>query len=188
MKRALSLGGCLAALVACTGAPEPADCPECTECPSDALEEWEAALLAPDLASLREGVHPYSAQGWGVCSGEKKCEEHMGTAVGELAEGDYIIHSELAVPKLGEGWQVRFDLSCDIQGKNGGNTEYNHDKTYGVIHAGKERGYRLTPLWKIQSPHPQGARDCTYSLTPIRPDGGEGTPMTGSYSTPMPEK
>ena len=61
------------------------------------------------------------------------------------------------------------------------------EKVYDVRHVRTpDMGYRLQPLWMIQSPHPNGARACEYSLTPIRPDGVEGTPWTGKYTTAAP--
>lgn len=151
------------------------------------LAPWEAELLAPELEALRAGVVARGEQGFGVCAGKDDCEAFVGGDAGELPLGPHILSAELDVPALGEGWQVRFDLVCDVTTPKGNTSTVDHSKTYKVVHTGPKRGYHLSPLWKIQSPHPQGRRDCKYSLTPLRPDGAEGTPLRGAYATPMPE-
>ncbi len=168
------------------------DC-NCTPCPAvpaatgSPLEDWELQVLDKDLQSLRAGIQARGEQGFGLCEGAQSCERFLGAAPGELPPGAHILQAELDVPRLGEDWQVRFDLTCSVTTPAGTELDVDHSKTYGVVHTGSKQGYRLSPLWKIQSPHPQGARDCELSLTPIRPDGQDGTPIRGSYKTPMPE-
>ncbi|MCP4808345.1 MAG: hypothetical protein GY884_23635 [Proteobacteria bacterium] len=179
----------LSMLAACETAqdcPEVA-CPECVPPPANALEDWEAALLSEPLDDLRAGVRPYGEDSVGICQGDDKdCPDFIGLDAGTLAEGDHILMAELAVPAVGEGWQVRFEVACDVTLLNGKVSDVDHEKTYDVIHTGPNRGYRLSPLWRIQSPHPQGERRCTWALTPVRPDGVDGTPMHGAYTTQMP--
>lgn len=165
---------------ACT---KPPPCPEPP--PADrVLEAGEAAILAPYLADLRQGIRPYGEQGFGVCQGKRTCEQFLGAEPPPLAPGDYLVRAELSVPELGEGWKVRFDINCELTTTEGRTTTQNHEKVYDVRHVRTANmGYRLQPLWMIQSPHPNGARACTFSLTPIRPDGQEGQPWKGKYST-----
>lgn len=178
-------------LAACTpDGADPADCPVCPEPvvqASSRLEDWEMAVIEPDLARLREGIFPVGEQGFGICKGATACEVFLGPEPGELDLGTHILRAELSVPRMGSDWQVRFDLDCTVTTPAGNELPVNHSKAYGVVHTGPKRGYQLSPLWKIQSPHPQGARDCAFSLTPIRPDGQDGTPVSGHYKTPMPE-
>ncbi|MCB9758431.1 MAG: hypothetical protein H6739_01190 [Alphaproteobacteria bacterium] len=178
-------------LMACSGgsAPGPADCPDCPPCEQagDALSPFEAGLLKDDLADLRKGIRPFNAEGFGVCEGKRTCDRFLGAEAGELPAGsDYIVQAELTVPKLGDGWQVEFAMECETQGKSGNSSTNKDAKTYSVSYSGAERGYSLRPLRTIPSPNSSGARSCTYSLTPLNPDGSRGEPMTGSFSTPMP--
>lgn len=165
--------------------------PECPEAPAPArvLSEAEATLLAPYLEDLRQGVRLYGEQGFGVCQGKRSCDQFLGAEPSPLAAGDYLIRAELSVPELGEGWKVRFKIDCELTTTEGRTTTQNHEKLYDVRHVRNEKmGYRLQPLWMIQSPHPNGARACTYSLTPVRPDGSEGRPWVGKYSTLPPDQ
>lgn len=181
--------------IACSNPRGPTVCPECEDCaaaaaptsPGEGLAPWEQALLQPSIDDLRQGVRPWNDQGLGVCMGDRECDAFIGLDAGELAVGDHLVQAELAVPELGEGWQVKFELACTVTMPNGGTKPVDHEKVYDVVHTGPKRGYRLMPLWRVQSPHPQGSRDCAYSLTPMRPDGTLGTPLKGSYLTPMPE-
>lgn len=179
-------------LAACSTDDDPVDC-NCAPCPavpaatSSPLEDWELQVLDKDLQSLRAGIQPRGEQGFGLCEGAQSCDRFLGAAPGELPPGAHILQAELDVPRLGEDWKVRFDLTCSVTTPAGTELDVDHSKTYGVVHTGSKQGYRLSPLWKIQSPHPQGARDCQVSLTPVRPDGQDGTPIIGSYKTPMPE-
>lgn len=183
-------------LLGCTGA-EIAECPDCPDCPEtapasgsagDLLEPFEAELLEPQVQDLRKGVRPFEGAeaGFGVCQGGKECESFLGLDAGVLGAGDHMVRAELAVPAVGEGWQARFRVDCTVTGPTGKGSEVDHEKTYDLTHTGPKRGYSLQPLWRIQSPHPSGQRACTYSLTPLRPDGVEGEVISGSYTTPMP--
>ena len=144
--------------------------------------------MGDQLGDLRAGVRPFGDDTVGVCAGDRECSEFLGMDAGTLPEGDHIVTAELAVPQLGDGWQVRFEAMCDVTLLNGKTSEVDHEKTYDVTYTGPNRGYRLSPLWRIQSPHPQGERRCTWTLTPLRPDGVEGEPMHGAYTTPMPSE
>lgn len=155
-----------------------ANCAPCPVVPVGAasqIEDWELQVLDKDLQALRAGIQPRGDQGFGLCQGAQNCEVFLGASPGELALGTHILQAELDVPRIGEDWKVRFDLNCTVTTLAGTELEVDHSKTYGVVHTGSKQGFRLTPLWKIQSPHPQGARDCDVSLTPVRPDGQDGT-------------
>jgi len=176
-------------LMACGGEPtEPIEpeCPACPEASSSGIEDWEMALLQPQLDSIRGGVTPWSDESWGICSGIQKCEEYLGTEVETLPEGDHLLFVELKVPQLGDGWKLQFNWACDTHNIHGRTTSQDHEKEYTVRYSGPNRGFRLLPLWRIKSPHLQGARDCTYEMTSVRPDGTTGETWSGSYSTPAP--
>jgi hypothetical protein len=178
-------------LVACSQpvAPECPDCPECEQPPQgESLNAFEASLLGPVLEDLRAGVRPFpgSEQGFGLCKGDKDCDTFLGLDGGTLSEGQHMVRAELSVPAVGEGWAARFRLDCQVTGPTGKTSTVDHEKIYDLKYTGPKRGYSLQPLMRIQSPHPGGERVCTYSLTPLSPDGAEGEPISGSYTTPMP--
>jgi len=178
----------LTLILACS---TPADCPACAECPACeeaglTLETWEEGLLGSVVEELRAGIVPHGDQPFGVCRGATACDEYLGPDPGALPVGDYLVRAELKAPAIGEGWTAEFAVSCTTTRSNGEPAEHDHARSYEVKYTGATHGYRLQPLWKIQSPHPSGARDCTFSLTPSRPDGQAAEPWTGSYSTPAP--
>jgi hypothetical protein len=180
-------------LLAC-GSPEPVECPECPDCEATVeaatdqnpdLTEWEAEILAGPIETLRAGIRPFSETSWGICQGVQQCEGDGGGVVdaGTLESGDYVIFAELAVPELGGQWSVNFHLECVTTGSTGVTSDYAYDRAFDVRNGGPNRGYRLMPLTRIKAPHPSGARECSYTLTPIWPNGQEGEAWTGSYST-----
>lgn len=179
----------LAALAACTGS----DCPECPEleCPpcdqgAETLDAWEAELLADQLEEIRGGIKLWGDEGFGICKGQQDCETFIGTDGTELGTGTHLIKAELDVPPLGDDWKVEFHIECELVDSRGHISQQDHTKEYSVKYAGRSRGYLLQPLWKIQSPHPNGKRSCDFSLTPIRTDGKRREPWTGRYITPAP--
>jgi len=166
----------------------PTECIENTTepaCNDDSLSDFENGLLADAIAEIREGIVPFSESGFGICEGVQKCERFLGATPGLLAEGDHLVHAELKVPDYGEGWTVNFVHQCNVAGENTNQMPANvWSKSYNVKNSGPNRGYRVSPLIRIKSPHPSGARTCTYSLTPVRPDGKELPAHQGSYETP----
>lgn len=182
----------LSALACNEDAPE---CPACPACPEPAaastdgtdgtrLEPWEAELLGDQIRDMREGVRPLDERGWGLCTGTRKCADFLGTDVGELKPGSYLLRAELAVPRLGEGWSVRLDSACTTTRPDGSSSTNETSKTYSVTYAGADRGYRLEPLFRIESPGARGAKACTASMTPIRPDGTAGEPWPAAWTVP----
>lgn len=165
----------------------PADCVESNTPPTDegvSLSAFEQDLLAPAINEIRVGIVPFSETGFGICEGIQKCERFLGATPGLLPEGEHLIHAELKVPNYGDGWTVRFSHECTPTEKKGTKVPPNvWTKSYAVQHSGPNRGYRVSPLIRIKSPHPSGARTCTYSLTPVRPDGKELPAHQGSYET-----
>ena len=186
----------LTLVIGCSSSPQ--DCPECPEAPSvstgevsgttsstsNSLSDWEAELLAEPLEDLRAGVRPFHPEGFGICRGVQRCEEFLGTDPGLLPSGDYMVYAELRVPQLGEGWRADFELNCDIQREGQETRPYEYSRSYEVAYAGPNRGYRLAPMMRIKSAEPDGAlRDCSYTLTPSRPDGESAEALKGSYRT-----
>lgn len=184
----------LLSLLACSSPP--ADCTPCPDCEADApssgdktsqssieLEAWEAELLAAPLETIRKGIQPTPDSGFGICLGIQKCESFLGPEPGVLAEGDYLAYAELNVPNLGEGWAAHFKLHCETTRPDGSTTSSDYDRRYDIRNSGPNRGYRLSPMMRIKSPNSAGPKACTYTLTPIRPDGVEGDAWSGSYST-----
>lgn len=177
----------LLSFLACSSPPT--DCPECPD-PATAqaqespgMEAWEAELLAPTLEALREGIQPVPEQGLGICSGIQSCESFLGAEPGVLPQGDYLVYAELSVPILGDNWAVHFRLHCETTRSDGSTAPSDYDRRYNVHNSGPNRGYRLSPMMRIKSPNTAGPKTCTYTLTPTRPDGVDGTAWSGSYST-----
>ena len=166
--------------------PEP-DCPTCPENVIE-VEDWQRAVLTPYIETLSKGLQPFGEKGFGICEGrDRACETFLGAEPAALAVGEYVVRAELGVPELGQGWKVEFKIACETTRASGKITPYSHDRMYDVKHIARDdRGYRLHPLWTIQSPHKQGARSCKYELVPHRPDGSTGTPWKGAYATPAP--
>ncbi len=183
-------------LLAC-GSPAPVECPECPDCDALAAEaaeptatnptltEWEAEILAGPIETVRAGIQPFSETSWGICQGIQQCEGEGGGVVdaGTLESGNHVIFAELTVPELGGQWSVNFHLECVTTGSTGVTSDYGYDRSFDVRNGGPNRGYRLMPLTRITAPHPSGARECSYTLTPVWPNGQEGEPWAGSYST-----
>jgi len=173
-------------LLACSSpAPVEAECPEqtCPDCPSSNLEAWEMAILSPTVDRLREGIKPLGEHGFGICKGDG-CSKWLGTDAGALSTGKHYVRAELQTPPVGSPWKVNFEVAC---ADSEGNPTQTHNYSYDLVYTGEKQGYQLDPLWVIQSPHPGGVRDCTYTLTPIRPDGETLAPLKGAYRTPAPE-
>ncbi len=186
------------ALAACQD--DAAECPTCPDCPEQAapaaapagsavtLEPWEAELLGDQITRLRAGVKPFGPQGWGVCTGTKKCGRFLGAEAGELKPGDYLLRAELDVPNLGDGWTTRFEQICEVTRPNDQTSTRESTRTHDIAYAGTSRGYRLEPLVRITSPAPDGDRKCVATLTPVRPDGTDAEAWTATWSVPGPAK
>lgn len=164
-------------------APKPA--PAAAPAKSD-LTDFEKSLIEPMLADLRSGVRPFDDHSVGICKGQGlDCNDFLGTDVGELPKGDYMVRAELQAPALGEDWTVNFATECETtKVSNGGSTTSNtgRDKDHIVDHRDGDRGYRLSPLYKITSPNDGGAKSCTWKLTAKHPDGDK--IFNGSWSVP----
>ena len=154
------------------------------------LTDFEQRVVDPMLEDIRAGVRPFTPESVGICKGQgKECDEYLGLEVGELPEGEYMVRAELLVPKTGDlhEWQVRFETECTTTREtDGGSSESttSNSKEYDVRYAGEERGYRLSPLFRIDSPHSSGARSCSWKLVSPHPDGDK--VVEGSWSTPAP--
>lgn len=152
-----------------------------------ALSGFEGDLLAPLVQDIRGGVRPFDPQGIGICRGQKDCDEFLGTDVGELPEGHYMVKAELRVPNTGAAhtWSIDFATECEttkVTASGSSSTSSNNSRTYEVRYAGEQRGYRLLPLRSIDSPSVGGSMKCSYTITARHPDGDK--VYTGSWSTP----
>lgn len=190
--RLAALPAFLAALTACGTAPTEESCaPICAAAEAEvitpdpalapepegtSMTEFEADLLSPLIADIREGVRPFHPEGIGLCKGTDACDEFLGMDGGELPPGDYILQAELRVPKTGEKgmWTVKVDYDCTYEktSESGSSTSNKtSSRTYDVVYAGESRGYRLVPLRKIASPHEGSSETCTWKITAPHPDG-----------------
>lgn len=159
--------------------------------PSEALQvtPFERSILAPMLEDLRQGVRPVDGQAFGLCttSTGKDCTEFLGATPGELPAGKYLVKAELAVPRAGDKgtWKATFEVKCTATAASGNTTSTNtntYSHTYDVNYAAQERGYRLMPLYGVESPSKGGARSCIFTLTAPHPDGDK--VYTGSWRVP----
>ncbi len=154
-----------------------------------AVSEKELELLEPFLTDLRQGIREFKPNSVGLCKGQgKNCDEFVGLDAGELAEGKYMIRGDFQAPKLTPegGWTIQFELECEIS-KQSNNTTSKTSKTYSKEYTVKhvqrtEYGYRLSPLYKIESPSGLGEQNCAWSITGQNLDA----PIVwkGSYTIP----
>ena len=156
---------------------------------SDSVTPEELELLTPFLSDLREGIREFSPNSIGICKGQgKDCPEFVGLDAGELAEGKYMIRGDFQAPKLApeDGWKVKFSVDCEITKKTGDTTSTttkNYSKEYKISHVTRtEYGYRLSPLYNIESPSSRGEHTCTWSLT--GQNLSEPVVWKGSYTIP----
>jgi hypothetical protein len=153
------------------------------------VTSFERSLLDPALDDLRQGVRPLDDKAFGVCSSTgKECTEFLGATPGELPPGKYLVKADLAVPRLGHQgtWTVTFEVKCTTTSVSGTSTTTatsTHSHSYEVAHSAQERGYRLVPLYTIESPAKHGSRACSYTLTAPHPDGAK--TYAGAWSVPQ---
>jgi hypothetical protein len=153
-----------------------------------ALTEFERTLVSPMLDDIRAGVRPFADGTVGICEGQgKTCDAFLGTDPGSLDAGKYMLRGEFRAPKLGEKgtWKVQLETKCVTTKKTASgesSTTDNRTREYDVVYAGEERGYRLSPMVKIDSPSQNGAVACTYVLTSLHPDAP--TTIEGGWQVP----
>lgn len=187
------LAGVVLLSMACMGSRESDECPVCPE-PTAGLEltDFESTLVDPVLEDIRAGVRAWDDQSVGIClrEGKRDCASFLGTTPGELPPGEYMISAILRVPDVGEEgtWTTTVNVDCTTtrELKNGSSAyTNNYNKTYTVEYVGKERGYRLAPLYTITSPSSSGKRTCTYTVEMAHPDNP--AEIEGSWSVPARE-
>ena len=190
----------VAMILGCVGGEE-VDCAEvCGQEPApdgdgggESMTPFEQSIVGPALADIREGIRAWDEQSVGICLREgssRDCIEYLGESPGELPPGTYMVYAQLRVPDAGENgtWKVTINVDCTTTRTtdNGSSTfTNNYSKSYGVQYINEERGSRLSPLYKIDSPNDSGRKECTYSLEYAHPD----TPssMSGSWIVPATE-
>lgn len=199
MRAPLALSALVALAAGCGGAVTAEQCAEFVEAGKAEVRAelaaqggttvvgFEEELLLPLVEDIRAGVRPWDEQGFGICRGKRTCDEFLGTDVGELPPGEYIMKAEMRVPNVGEPgtWKIRYDTQCvTTRVTPTGETTSTSDSSreYDVRFAGSERGYRLMPLRTIESPSNGGRRECTWTITAPHPDGDK--VYTGSWSVP----
>ncbi len=168
------------------------ECPKCPECPKggdDSLSAAEKELLSDSLSQIRTGTKPFDDSSVGICKGSgKNCEEFLGTTVVDLPEGEYMLQARLLAPKIKPegGWKVEFHRNCKTtkKTKNGDSTtNNNYSKEYKISR--NEKGYLLSPLATIRSPHKYGKKECEWKLIFHNTNGTE--EIKGSWSIPAKE-
>ncbi len=153
------------------------------------VSDKELALLEPFLTDLREGIREFKPNSVGVCKGQSKsCDEFVGLDAGELADGKYMIRGDFQAPKLSPdgGWTIKFEVDCEItktSNNSTSKTSKTYSKEYTVKHVQRtEYGYRLSPLYKIESPSSLGEQNCAWSITGQNLDAP--VVWKGSYTIP----
>ena len=156
---------------------------------TESVSEAELELLSPFLTDLREGIREFSPGSIGICKGQgKDCTEFVGLDAGVLPDGKYMIRGDFQAPKLApeEGWKVTFSVDCEITKKTGDSTSTttkNYAKEYKISHVNRtEYGYRLSPLYNIESPSSRGEHKCNWSLSGN--NLSEPVVWKGSYTIP----
>jgi hypothetical protein len=157
------------------------------------LSDFEQGLVEPILEDVRAGIRAFGDEAVGICKGSgKDCEAFLGLTPGDtLPAGDHMIRAELLVPQSGERgtWQVAFDVECTTTRKTATGSSTNtstYNKTYDVVYAGKDRGFRLQPLYRITSPNSGGEKDCKYTIKGLHPSQ-DPTVWSGSWRVPAAE-
>ncbi len=151
------------------------------------MAAWEEALVGPLLADARQGVRPWDDRGMGICLGSRACEAFLGSEVGELPAGEYIVRAELRVPELGAPgtWSVAYRSTCEIVtiDKDGSQKRRSESVSLDQVvgFSGPTEGWRIEPLQRIQSPS-NGAAKCTWTLEARQPSGPR--LWSGSWETP----
>ena len=160
--------------------------------PSNEMSEFEASVIGPAVEDIRAGIRAWNEQSVGVCARtsnkSKECAEFLGLEAGTLPEGSYMLQALLRVPDAGpQGtWSVTINVDCTTTRVADNNTSTytnNYNKSYTVKYINEERGYRLAPLYSIESPNTAGKKDCTYTLSYAHPDSP--STVTGSWSIPQ---
>ena len=157
------------------------------------LSPAEANLLAPFLEDLRSGVREFAPNHIGVCKKVDKgteCAEgdFLGMDAGTLGEGEFIVRGEFDAPELmpEEKWKVNFSVDCEITRTTANGqttTTKNYSKDYAVQKfAGKDRGYRLSPVYTISSPSASGEQHCKWKFVAHNLDADR--EWSGSYTVP----
>ena len=139
-------------------------------------------------------MRPYTKDALGICpvhsdpAKKRECEVTPNRDAGELTPGDYILYSEWAVPNVGEKgtWLLKMETECTttVKGKDGAESTSTRtsSKEYKPVYAGRDRGYRLSPLTRITSPSDYGRVECKYTIT--NPHGDGDKVYTGSWVVP----
>lgn len=154
------------------------------------LSDFERELVLPMLDDLRAGVRPYAEDAVGVCEGQaRECERYLGLDPGLLPEGAYMLRGEFRVPRVGDRgtWKAVVETTCERtrQTASGEQTSSNTStREFDMVYAGEDRGYRLSPILKIDSPGKLGAESCTYTITAPHPDGDK--VIMGGWAVPPP--
>ena len=190
------VAACQSALQECTQNATHGEQTAGADAGSTSLTVYEAEVLKDLIADVRAGVRPYNDTGLGICpkhsdpAKKRECEETPVRSPGELGPGEYILYSEWAVPDV--GGKGKFQLNAVIEcvtthtGKDGSTqtSTRNYQKEAEPVYAGRERGWRFSPLYQITSPNPSGPMECTYNIT--SPHGNGDKVYDGSWTVPGP--
>lgn len=186
-------------LAACSLTPPPCDADQCAPACAEALAAAEAALIAsgeepteaemallrPYVDEVRAGVRLFTEGSVGVCASKDCGESVMPGDAGLLPDGQHLVKAEIFAPRLVPegGWQVHFAVRCELRrtGPDGEVTTSvgEHERDHKVTWRGGTRGYRIEPLYVIESPSGRGAEDCHYTLT--LPGLGDPTVIEGAW-------
>jgi hypothetical protein len=162
-----------APICAASAPPAPPPDPNAPAPPTD----FEKQILDSVLVDIRKGVQPWDDTAIGICKGRKDCDKFLGVAPGALGRGAHFVKAELRVPPGPPGtWKVKFETNC----KTPTGEERSFEREYDVQYNGPDTPFRLWPLRPIESPSPEGAEACTWTLTTHDPTGDR--QYTGNWS------
>jgi hypothetical protein len=129
----------------------------------------EVRVLGDRLVDVRNGVVPAGEDGFGICRGAGRCEQHIGRSVREpLPPGDYVFTARLRVPAVGT-WPMDFIHWCEDEGPEGAPgrfVSFYEERRLELRGSPGGAPVELTPLGRLHTELGNG-RQCTYMLRPV---------------------
>jgi hypothetical protein len=152
------------------------------------LDEWELAVIKPQLEEIRAGVKLSGPDGLGICEQDpvtKGCSSFLGRSPELLPEGDFYFRAVLEAPRESTGWKVSFTNECKLTHPDGRIQEL---KPGPQVREVKWRGGTPSTLRlsSFKAPGTVGNRECNYTLISLRNDGKETARFTGEFHIPGP--
>ena len=152
------------------------------------VDEWELAVIQPQLEEIRAGVQLAGPDGLGICEQDSEtrgCASFLGRSPELLPEADFYFRAILKVPRESSGWKVSFTNACKLTHPDGRIQELQPGPQVREVKwkGGTASTLRLS---SFKAPGTVGDRDCSYTLISLRNDGKETARYTGEFHIPGP--